>query len=64
MMSELQIRSWFQKLFNINKIDGNDIDWKNKVKWLVEGDENSKFFHDILKQKRKQMAIQGIIVDR
>nr|GEZ75175.1 RNA-directed DNA polymerase, eukaryota, reverse transcriptase zinc-binding domain protein [Tanacetum cinerariifolium] len=36
---------------------------KSRIKWDVEGDENSKFFHGILKQKRHQQMVKGIMID-
>lgn len=33
---------------------------KAKVSWSVEGDENSKFFHGMLKKRRRQKMIRGI----
>ncbi|XP_071688172.1 uncharacterized protein [Rutidosis leptorrhynchoides] len=36
---------------------------KARVKWDVEGDENSKFFHCSLKHKRRIQHIQGLLVD-
>ncbi|GJV85190.1 RNA-directed DNA polymerase, eukaryota, partial [Tanacetum coccineum] len=36
---------------------------KAKIKWSIEGDENSKYFHDIINKKRNNLAIRGIIVD-
>ena len=36
---------------------------KAKVKWAIEGDENSKYFHGIINKKRHQMAIRGISVN-
>lgn len=40
-----------------------DVAQKLKLKWGVEGDENSKFFHSMLKRKRRKMAINGLSVD-
>ncbi|GJT60570.1 putative RNA-directed DNA polymerase, eukaryota, reverse transcriptase zinc-binding domain protein [Tanacetum coccineum] len=34
---------------------------KAKVKWAIEGDENTSFFHGTLKKKRRQLAIRGIL---
>nr|GEV27092.1 retrotransposon Gag domain, retroviral aspartyl protease [Tanacetum cinerariifolium] len=34
-----------------------------KVKWAIEGDKNSKFFHGIINKKKRQQAIKGILVD-
>nr|GFB27588.1 RNA-directed DNA polymerase, eukaryota [Tanacetum cinerariifolium] len=36
---------------------------KAKIKWSVEGDENSHFFHRILNKRRKQMSIRGVMKD-
>nr|GEW74981.1 copia protein [Tanacetum cinerariifolium] len=40
-----------------------DLMQKAKVTWDVEGDENTNFFHGLLKQKRSQQAVQGIMID-
>nr|GEZ81557.1 RNA-directed DNA polymerase, eukaryota [Tanacetum cinerariifolium]GEZ81579.1 RNA-directed DNA polymerase, eukaryota [Tanacetum cinerariifolium] len=36
---------------------------KSKVRWAIEGDENSSFFHGIIKKNISQLAIRGILVD-
>nr|GEV23945.1 RNA-directed DNA polymerase, eukaryota [Tanacetum cinerariifolium] len=36
---------------------------KSKVRWAIEGDENTKFFHAILNSKRSQIATHGTLVD-
>lgn len=33
---------------------------KAKVKWGIEADENTKFFHGVINKKRSQLAISGI----
>nr|GEU65640.1 RNA-directed DNA polymerase, eukaryota [Tanacetum cinerariifolium] len=42
-------------------------DWdfaqKAKIRWSIEGDENSKYFHGIINKKRSQLAICGVLVD-
>nr|GEW26458.1 RNA-directed DNA polymerase, eukaryota, reverse transcriptase zinc-binding domain protein [Tanacetum cinerariifolium] len=48
------------------KIDSNsafDSEKEDTMKLLKERDENTQFFHDILKQKRSQQAVQGIMMD-
>ncbi|GKE77598.1 hypothetical protein Tco_1543718 [Tanacetum coccineum] len=36
---------------------------KSKVKWSIEGDENTSFFHGVLNKKRSILNIRGIMVD-
>nr|GEW74880.1 RNA-directed DNA polymerase, eukaryota [Tanacetum cinerariifolium] len=46
-------------LIKINDMEAKDNLQKSKVKWAIEGDENSKFFHRIINKKRSQLAIRG-----
>nr|GEW47160.1 RNA-directed DNA polymerase, eukaryota [Tanacetum cinerariifolium] len=43
--------------------EDNDNVQKSKVTWGIEGDENLKFFHEIMNKKRSQLAIRGIFID-
>ncbi|GKB45992.1 RNA-directed DNA polymerase, eukaryota, partial [Tanacetum coccineum] len=36
---------------------------KAKIKWAVEGDENSKFFYGIVNRKRANLAVKGVMID-
>ncbi|GJU66243.1 RNA-directed DNA polymerase, eukaryota [Tanacetum coccineum] len=49
-----------RKLFELNQLDTKDAAQKAKIKWAIEGDENSKFFHGIINKRRSQLAIRGI----
>lgn len=51
------------KLAEINNREAIDVSQKAKVKWTVEGDENSKFFHGVLKKKHRQMDITCVLKD-
>ncbi|GKB59215.1 RNA-directed DNA polymerase, eukaryota [Tanacetum coccineum] len=48
---------------HLDQIRSMDLAQKSKVKWAIEGDENSRFFHGILNKKHNQMAIRGVMVD-
>ncbi|KAL4559868.1 hypothetical protein LXL04_032014 [Taraxacum kok-saghyz] len=52
-----------EQLFSLEKKEMLDLAQKAKVKWSVEGDENSKFYHGFLNRKRRQVAIKGIKMD-
>ncbi|GJT39353.1 RNA-directed DNA polymerase, eukaryota [Tanacetum coccineum] len=52
-----------KELNDINSINSLEAAQKSKVRWAIEGDENTKFFHGILNSKRSQLAICGTLVD-
>ncbi|GKC18097.1 RNA-directed DNA polymerase, eukaryota [Tanacetum coccineum] len=47
----------------LDKIHSSEMAQKAKVKWSIEGDENTSFFHGVLNKKRSILNIQGIMVD-
>jgi len=47
----------------INRKETLDLAQKARLKWSVEGDENSKFYHAMINRKRKIMSIRGIKID-
>ncbi|GJY53072.1 hypothetical protein Tco_0444736 [Tanacetum coccineum] len=51
-----------QEIEKIDKFASMDIIQKAHVKWDIEGDENSKFFHGLINQKRRNQMINGIMV--
>ncbi|GJV44979.1 RNA-directed DNA polymerase, eukaryota [Tanacetum coccineum] len=52
-----------QKLLDIDKIQAMEVAQKTKIKWCIEGDENSNFFHGMLNKKRSQLSIRGIMIN-
>ncbi|GKA74736.1 putative RNA-directed DNA polymerase, eukaryota, reverse transcriptase zinc-binding domain protein [Tanacetum coccineum] len=42
---------------DVESVVGDDME---NIKWALEGDENSNFFHGSLKRRRRQLAISGI----
>lgn len=47
----------------MEKLVTSDLTQKAKIKQPIDGDENSKFYHGILKKKRRQKATKGVKVD-
>ncbi|GKC83167.1 RNA-directed DNA polymerase, eukaryota, partial [Tanacetum coccineum] len=52
-----------KSLQDINKLQAMEMAQKAKIKWSIEGDENSSFFHGMLNKRRSQLSIRGIMVD-
>nr|GFA34039.1 RNA-directed DNA polymerase, eukaryota, reverse transcriptase zinc-binding domain protein [Tanacetum cinerariifolium] len=47
----------------VDKVDNMEAAQKAKIKWAIEGDENTKYYHGILNKKRNQLAIHGVLKD-
>nr|GEX84239.1 RNA-directed DNA polymerase, eukaryota, reverse transcriptase zinc-binding domain protein [Tanacetum cinerariifolium] len=47
-----------KSLQDLDKLESLKVAQKAKIKWSIEGDENSKYYHGILNKKRSQLAIR------
>nr|GEY68329.1 RNA-directed DNA polymerase, eukaryota, reverse transcriptase zinc-binding domain protein [Tanacetum cinerariifolium] len=47
----------------IQEVDNMEATQKAKIKWAIDGDENTKYYHGILNKKRNQLAIRGVLKD-
>nr|GFA47597.1 RNA-directed DNA polymerase, eukaryota [Tanacetum cinerariifolium] len=52
-----------RKLHGIKLKDTTASIQKSKIRWAIEGDENTKFFHGIINKKRSQLVIRGVLND-
>ncbi|GJX31621.1 RNA-directed DNA polymerase, eukaryota, partial [Tanacetum coccineum] len=50
-------------LQELEKTETVEMAQKAKIKWAVEGDENSKYYHGVINKKRSNLAIRGVLVD-
>ncbi|GJV11447.1 RNA-directed DNA polymerase, eukaryota [Tanacetum coccineum] len=50
-----------KELIDITSKEAIDISQKAKIRWSIEGDENSKYFHGIINSKRSHLSIRGIL---
>nr|GEX97473.1 putative RNA-directed DNA polymerase, eukaryota, reverse transcriptase zinc-binding domain protein [Tanacetum cinerariifolium] len=47
----------------VEKVDAMKVAQKAKIKWFIEGDENSKYYHGVLNKMRGRLTIRGVLVD-
>ncbi|XP_071714034.1 uncharacterized protein [Rutidosis leptorrhynchoides] len=52
-------RKWLEK----DKIRSNMVKQKSRVKWFVDGDENTKFFHSSLRRRYSKRNIRGLTIN-
>nr|GEU40286.1 hypothetical protein [Tanacetum cinerariifolium] len=52
-----------QELFYLNSKTSLYLFQKAKIRWAIEGDENSKYFHGIINKKRSQLAIREVLAE-
>nr|GEU40127.1 RNA-directed DNA polymerase, eukaryota, reverse transcriptase zinc-binding domain protein [Tanacetum cinerariifolium] len=50
-------------LTSLVKMKSIELAQKAKIKWSIEGDENTKHYHGIINKQRNNLAIRGIIVE-
>ncbi|GJW25274.1 hypothetical protein Tco_0039085 [Tanacetum coccineum] len=56
-------RDLLQKVMDLDDFAIKDSAQKTKIKWIKDGDENTKMYHGILKRKRRQNNISGVVID-
>ncbi|GJX16600.1 RNA-directed DNA polymerase, eukaryota [Tanacetum coccineum] len=52
-----------RRLQDIKLLEVKDLVQKSKIKWAIEGYENSKFFHGVINKKMSQLSIRGVFVE-
>ncbi|GKD27346.1 RNA-directed DNA polymerase, eukaryota, partial [Tanacetum coccineum] len=52
-----------KSLDEFNSFEAMKVAQKAKLRWSIKGDENTKYFHGVLNNKRSQLAIRGVLVD-
>nr|GEZ20471.1 RNA-directed DNA polymerase, eukaryota, reverse transcriptase zinc-binding domain protein [Tanacetum cinerariifolium] len=60
LIKRITLLNDLQKLNNRNAME---ISQKAKIRWSIEGDENSKYFYGIMNKKRSQLAIRGTLAN-
>ncbi|KAL4592668.1 hypothetical protein LXL04_005671 [Taraxacum kok-saghyz] len=56
-------RDCFQKIAELEKMAILDLKQKSRIKWMVDGDENSRFFHGYVNNRKCKNRINGLLID-
>ncbi|GJV74418.1 hypothetical protein Tco_1506002 [Tanacetum coccineum] len=49
------------ELHKIDQIDRDILRQKSRIRWAVEGDENSHFFHETIRNNKRKKSLNGLI---
>ncbi|KAL7597818.1 hypothetical protein Lser_V15G24868 [Lactuca serriola] len=52
-----------QRILELEKLKSLDLRQKARIRWTIDGDENSKFFHGVINSKNKRNRIQGLSIN-
>nr|GFC10900.1 RNA-directed DNA polymerase, eukaryota [Tanacetum cinerariifolium] len=60
LLSRMEV---LKQLHDVKSSNNRDIMQKAKIRWAIEGEENSKYFHAIINKKRANLSVKGVMVD-
>nr|GEY68211.1 RNA-directed DNA polymerase, eukaryota [Tanacetum cinerariifolium] len=58
-----EIKKLLKQYHDIQSLKTRESIQKGKIKWAIEGDENSKFFHGMINRKRANLAVKGVMIE-
>nr|GEU93402.1 retrovirus-related Pol polyprotein from transposon TNT 1-94 [Tanacetum cinerariifolium] len=59
----LKREEWLMDLSYYDQLHKEDLKQKRRLKWAVEGDENTRFFHSIIKNRYDSFSIKGYYLE-
>lgn len=52
-----------QRLLELERFHALDLKQKARIRWVIDGDENSRFFHGVINNRNRKHKIHGLLVD-
>ncbi|XP_023764125.1 uncharacterized protein LOC111912612 [Lactuca sativa] len=65
-LTALEICNWnddIKKISELERLKTMDLKQKARIKWTIDGDENSKFFHGFINRKNRRNHIHGLTIN-
>ncbi|GKA90114.1 hypothetical protein Tco_0811926, partial [Tanacetum coccineum] len=59
----LNRKEWMMDLNHLDQLHHDDLKQKGRVRWVVKGDENTRFFHSTLNKKFVMFTMKGIHIN-
>lgn len=51
------------RLTDLEKLASLDIKQKVRIKWLIDGDKNNRFFHGFIKNRNRKSHMNGLMIN-
>ncbi|GKF30376.1 hypothetical protein Tco_0100174, partial [Tanacetum coccineum] len=61
LATDVNLRESIRIVDDLNRLENADLAQKARIKWASEGDENTSFFHAMLKKNHHQLSIKCIL---
>nr|KAJ0196777.1 hypothetical protein LSAT_V11C700381330 [Lactuca sativa] len=65
-LTDVEIGKWnegIKKIEELERLKTMDLKQKARIKWTIDGDENSKFFHGFINSKNRRNHIHGLTIN-